>query len=280
MLSNESPADGANVNDPPLDLSIDVEDVGLGDYDAVDVEFYDASDNSQIGATQILSSNGTATVTWTDPDTGLNEWYVEAEDTFGNSVTSNTFEVTIPEVLTLRDVNDPDTVLTSPTIDATVRFYESETGDTAVYPRTPQAGQIDMSGLPSDQEFVVGVVDSSETYAQRLTLLDSIFQQQEIYLLNSSADTAVATLVLQDRTGEFETGSTALQIERSVNTTGSPDGEEEYVTVAGDVIGTQLTFSTTLEEDVRYRVSVENDQGDRRTLGSFVLQGDRVINLI
>jgi hypothetical protein len=43
------------------------------------------------------------------------------------------------------------------------------------------------------------------------------------------------------------------------------------------VIGTQLTFSTTLEQDVRYRVSVENDQGDRRTLGSFVLQGDRVI---
>jgi hypothetical protein len=31
---------------------------------------------------------------------------------------------------------------------------------------------------------------------------------------------------------------------------------------------------------VRYRVSVENDQGDRRNLGSFVLQGDRVINLI
>ena len=280
VLSNESPADGSEVNDPPLDLSIDVEDVGLGDYDAVDVEFYDASDDTQIGATQILSSNGTATVTWTDPDTGQNEWYVEAEDTFGNSVTSNTFQVTIPEVLTLRDVNDPDTVLTSPTIDATVRFYESETGDTAVYPRTPQAGQIDMSGLPSDQEFVVGVVDSSETYAQRLTLLDSIFQQQEIYLLNSSADTAVATLVLQDRTGEFETGSTALQIERSVNTTDSPDGEEEYVTVAGDVIGTQLTFSTTLEQDVRYRVSVENDEGDRRTLGSFVLQGDRVINLI
>jgi hypothetical protein len=52
------------------------------------------------------------------------------------------------------------------------------------------------------------------------------------------------------------------------------------VTVAGDVIGTQLTFSTTLEQDVRYRVAVENDQGDRRTLGSFVLQGDRVINLI
>jgi len=242
VLSNEQPADGANVNDPPLDLSIDVED--------------------------------------TDPDTGQNQWYVEAEDTFGNSVTSATFEVTIPETLTLRDVNDPNTILTLPTIDATVRFYESETGDTAVYPRTPQAGQIDMSGLPSDQEFVVGVVDSSGTYAQRLTLLDSIFQQQEIYMLNNSAETAVATLILQDRTGEFETGATSVQIERSVNTTDSPAGEEEYVTVAGDVIGTQLTFSTTLEEDVRYRVSVENDQGDRRLLGSFVLQGDRVINLI
>ena len=279
VLSNESPADGANVNQPPLTLSIDVEDVGLGDYDSVTVDFKDNSDDSTIGS-QTLTSNGTATVTWSDPSTGLNEWYVEADDTFGNSVQSNVFQVTIPELLTLRDVNDPDTILTSPTLDATVRFYESETGDTAVYPRTPQNGQIDMSGLPSDQEFVVGVVDSSDTYAQRLTLLDSIFQQQEIYLLNNSADTAVATLILQDRTGEFETGATSVQIERSVNTTDSPQGEEEYVTVAGDVIGTQLTFSTTLKQDVRYRVAVENDQGDRRTLGSFVLQGDRVINLI
>jgi hypothetical protein len=279
VLSDESPADGANVNQPPLTLSIDVEDVGLGDYDTVTVTFKDNSDNSTIGS-ETLTSNGTATVTWSDPDTGLNEWYVEADDTFGNSLESNVFQVTIPELLTLRDVNDPDTILTSPTIDATVRFFESETGDTAVFPRTPQNGQIDMAGLPSDQEFVVGVIDSSDTYAQRLTLLDSIFQQQEIYLLNNSADTAVATLILQDRTGEFETGATSVQIERSVNTTDSPQGEEEYVTVAGDVIGTQLTFSTTLEQDIRYRVAVENDKGDRRTLGSFVLQGDRVINLI
>jgi methionine-rich copper-binding protein CopC len=279
VVTNETPADNSNVNDPPLTLSVDVTDAGLGDYDTVTVTFKDASDNSTIG-TDTLTANGTASVTWSDPDTGANQWYVEAADTFGSTTQTANFTVTIPEVLTLRDVNDPNTVLTSPTIDATVRFYESETGDTAVYPRTPQNGQIDMQGLPADQEFVVGVVDSAGNYAQRLTLLNSIFDQQEIYLLNTSADTAVATLVLQDRTGEFETGATSVQIERSVNTTDSPAGEEEYVTVAGDVIGTQLTFSTTLEQDVRYRVSVENDQGDRRNLGSFVLQGDRVINLI
>jgi len=245
----------------------------------VTVTFKDASDDSTIG-TDTLTANGTASTTWSDPNTGANQWYVEAGDTFGSTTTTANFTVTIPEILTLRDVNDPNTVLTSPTIDATVRFYESESGDTAVYPRTPQNGEINMQGLPTNQEFVVGVVDSSDNYAQRLTLLNSIFDQQEIYLLNNSADTAVATLLLQDRTGEFETGATSVQIERSVNTTNSPGGEEEYVTVAGDVIGTQLTFSTTLEQDVRYRVSVENDQGDRRNLGSFVLQGDRVINLI
>jgi hypothetical protein len=279
VVSNETPADNTNVNEPPLTLSVDVTDAGLGDYDTVTVTFKDASDDSTIG-TDTLTANGTASTTWSDPDTGANQWYVEAADTFGSTTQTADFSVTIPEVLTLRDVNDPNTVLTSPTIDATVRFYESETGDTAVYPRTPQNGQIDMQGLPAEQEFVVGVVDSADNFAQRLTLLNSIFDQQEIYLLNNSADTAVATLVLQDRTGEFETGATSVQIERSVNTTNSPAGEEEYVTVAGDVIGTQLTFSTTLEQDVRYRVSVENDQGDRRNLGSFVLQGDRVINLI
>jgi hypothetical protein len=279
VFGAESPGDGTQVSEPPLNLSINVTDAGLGDYDTVTVEFYDASDDSLIGS-DTLTANGSASTTWSDPASGANQWYAEASDTFGNDVTSSTFTVTIPELLTLRDVNDPGTILQSPTIEATVRFYESEPGDSTVYPRTPSNGEIDMSGLPTQQEFVVGVDDSSDTYAQRLTLLDSIFQQQEVYLLNNSADTAIATLLIEDRTGAFETGETSIQIERSVNTTGSPAGEEEYIVVAGDVIGTQLEFSTTLEQDVRYRVTVENDVGDSRQLGSFTLQQDRVIRLV
>jgi len=279
VFGAESPVDGTAVSEPPLNLSINVTDAGLGDYDTVTVEFYDASDDSLIDS-DTLSANGSASATWSDPDSGDNQWYAEASDTFGSTVTSSTFTVTIPEILTLRDVNEPGTILQSPSIEATVRFYESEPGDSTVYPRTPSNGEIDMTGLPTQQEFVVGVDDSSDTYAQRLTLLESIFQQQEVYLLNNSADTAIATLLIEDRTGAFETGETSIQIERSVNTTGSPAGEEEYVVVAGDVIGTQLEFSTTLEQDVRYRVTVENDVGDSRQLGSFTLQQDRVIRLV
>jgi len=51
------------------------------------------------------------------------------------------------------------------------------------------------------------------------------------------------------------------------------------VIVAGDVIGSQLSFETELQQDVRYRVRVQNDLGETRELGAFTARLDQVVEL-
>jgi len=51
------------------------------------------------------------------------------------------------------------------------------------------------------------------------------------------------------------------------------------VVVAGDVIGSQLSFETELQQDVRYRVRVQNDIGETRELGAFTARLDQVVDL-
>ncbi|MDY6774697.1 MAG: hypothetical protein SV253_01185, partial [Halobacteria archaeon] len=82
-----------------LDLSVDVSDPEFSTGDEVTVTFY--VDGSQIGS-KTVSSNGTVSGTWLDASTGNHSWHVEAEDSFGETATSESFSVDIvnhaPEV--------------------------------------------------------------------------------------------------------------------------------------------------------------------------------------
>jgi hypothetical protein len=275
-ITGFSPEDDAALSEGPVDIEVDVEDPNLGSVDNVDVEFFDG-DGNQIGSTQTLSNNGTATVTYSSLLGGDNEWSASVSDSFGNTVNTSTLSFQIPDELTLRDVNDPTDIVDDAAVDATVRFYEEDDDD--VYPRTPTNGVIDMQGLPVNQPFVVGVRDDSDTYVSRLTLIDTIFEQQSVYLINSSVDTAIIQFTIEDRTGQFAGPGTKLQIRRAINTTTSPPDQEEYVIVAGDVVGAQLQFETELEQNVRYRVRIQNEQGETRQLGAFTARIDQVIGL-
>jgi hypothetical protein len=125
----------------------------------------------------------------------------------------------------------------------------------------------------------VGIRDDSDTYVSRLTLIDTIFEQQSVYLINASVDTAIIRFNIEDRTGQFAGTGTKIQIRRAINTTTSPADQEEYVIVAGDVVGSQLQFETELEQDVRYRVRIQNENGETRQLGAFTARVDQVIGL-
>jgi len=139
---------------------------------------------------------------------------------------------------------------------------------------------VDMTWLPVDESFVVGVRDGNGTYLSRLTLIDTIFQHQSVYLINGSeVDTAVVRFEIEDRTGQFAGAGTELQIRRAINTTDSPADQEEYVVVAGDNVGSQLSFETELEQDVRYRITIQNAAGETRQLGAFTARLDQVVGL-
>jgi len=275
-LVDFAPEDGALISEGPVDIEVEVADTNLGSGDSVDVTFTDGAGNT-IGSTQTLTSNGTASVTYGSLLGGENQWSATISDSFGNQLNTSTFSFKIPDELTLRDVSDPTNIIDEAGVDATVRFYEE--GDDDVYPRSPTNGVIDMQGLPVNQPFVVGVRDDSDTYISRLTLIDTIFEQQSVYLINSTLDTAIIQFTIEDRTGQFAGAGTKIQIRRAINTTTSPADQEEYVIVAGDVVGAQLQFETELEQDVRYRVRIENEQGETRQLGAFTARVDQVIGL-
>jgi hypothetical protein len=274
VITDTRPEDGKLISEGPVDLEVDVTDVNVGS--GVTVEFYDGN-NTSLG-NQTLTENGTASVQHPSLLMGQNLWYAEVSDTFGNTETTDTFVFSIPDELVLRDVNDPQNAITDANVDVTVRYYEED--GVLVYPRDANNGVIDMSGLPTDEEFVVGVQDDSDTYVSRLTLIDTIFEQQDVYLLKNDTQRALVRFNINDRTGDFESGTTELQILRAVDAPGTPNETEQYVIVAGDVIGGQLSFEAELEQDVRYRVRVSNEEGDTRDLGSFRAKVDQVVNLV
>lgn len=276
VIGDTRPPDAKLISEGPVNLEVDITDANMGGADSVTVEFYDG--NNTLLGDETLNQNGTASIQHPSLLMGDNLWYAEVTDTFGNSQTTQTFVFSIPDELVLRDVNDPQNIINDSNVDVTVRYYEED--GVLVYPRDATNGVIDMSGLPSDKEFVVGVTDDSGTYLSRLTLIPTIFEQQDVYLIKNDTDTALVRFNLQDRTGDFESGTTELQILRSLNATGTPANTERYVIVAGDVIGGQLSFESQLEQDVRYRVRVTNENGDTRDLGAFRAKVDQVVNLV
>jgi len=274
VIENITPADGQRITSGPVTITANVSDSSLPGGDTVTVEFSNATSTF---STQNLSSNGTVSATVPGIVGGTNVYTLNVSDTFGNQITSGTRSFKVPAELTLRNVNDASDILDDANVDATVRFFEEE-GD-RVFPRNPTNGVIDMSGLPVNEPFVVGIRDANDTYISRLTLIDTIFEQQSVYLINSSVDTAIIRFTIEDRTGQFSGEGTKLQVRRAINTTTSPADEEEYVIVAGDIVGSQLQFEAELEQDVRYRVRIQNGEGETRQLGAFTARVDQVISL-
>jgi len=85
LSPDPTPSDGAtNVSTSPT-LEVDVSDP---DGNSIDVTFYDASDDSEIGTDTNVSDGGTASVDWTGRDNGTAyDWYAVADD--GNDTTES-----------------------------------------------------------------------------------------------------------------------------------------------------------------------------------------------
>jgi hypothetical protein len=212
----------------------------------------------------------------TDVDTnevvGVAESEPDGNVTFVNIDPGNRRVAIEDFVIEVRSVENADLVKNA---SVEVRLFEQDS-DT-VFVRNSTNGLIGTSDLPADSSFAITA--RAPGFVERQTFIESPRQQQEIYLLNSSKTTRLTRFDIEDRTGDFQDG-VRVQIERPINTTDSLANEEEQQIVAGDIAGSQLEFETSLEEDVRYRISVANGQGQERQLGSFFVKTNRVINLV
>jgi hypothetical protein len=146
------------------------------------------------------------------------------------------------------------------------RFF-SGGGD--VIQREVTNGTVSLAGLPNDKPVIVTVKESNADYTYRRILLKSIVETSEIYLLPTDVPSAEVVFELEDRTNRFDAESTRLFIQKPI----TRNGNTKYRTISGDRFGSNGEFPTILIDSSRYRLVIENSQGERRVLGSYTVQG-------
>jgi len=264
-LSNPQPEDGSIAEESNIELSVDVDDPDFDSAagDEVTVTFYD-NDDEEIGS-DTLTESGTATTTWDAPNIDENMWYVEAEDDYGNTADLGPFSIFTPSEIEIFNESSPDQLVET-NADATVTFF----GGDEVFERDVENGVVDMSGLPNE-EFVISV--NVDGYVTRQTIIESIIEQQEVYLLPEEVDAVDVRFRLSDPTGQFVEEDSRLFIERPI----TRDGSTIYRTIAADEFGAN-GYGVLLERDQRYRLRVQNEDGNERTF-TFTAQTDESVEL-
>lgn len=268
-LSNPQPPDGTTISDYDANLSVDLEDADFGSPgDNVTVVFHDLSDGSEIHNVTV-SANQTIETTWSNLDLGANEWNVTAADQFSNSDSLGPFTVNTPHELEIRDEETLE-LLDNTTSNITVQFFPGD--DSEIVTRETDDGNVSLQGLPSGVELIVSA--DVDGYHNRRIVIRDIAVQQTIYLLNESSASVDVTFELDDLTGNFPVETTQLIIEAPIEVNGST----RWRVLAADEFGVG-GFTSTLQQDGRFRLRVRNADGDERVLGSYVASQSEVRTL-
>lgn len=279
-----SPSGGTQLTDREVDLSIQVNDSDFATTqdDSVTVTYWtqapSASSFSKEGTTTI-TSNGSATLSATFDEGGDWKWYATAEDSYGTSSAHNstTSTFTVPATLTIR--NETPVHGKVDTVSVEIIFYEDEQTTPTIVNRTVTNGEVDLSGLPTGSEFAVSVEASG--YHNRTVLVESIYDQDTIYMLQTSTTSHEVTFSVSDNTGNFPAKNTELIVQRAINDSiydANGDGFN-WTNIAGDDLGADEALTADLEADHRYRILVQNEAGDQRVLGAFTPTQDATVNL-
>lgn len=274
QLSNASPEDESDVTETPVELAIDLEDADFDEDrgDEVTLEWF-LNDESYDTTTHTQNETATITIDSDDLETGENTWYVTAEDGYSNTdraPDSGTYTFNTPDTLEIYNESAPDTLVDGD-VEVTLRFYRE--GEDEVIERSTSDGTVSMEGLPPDDEFLVTA--EADGYVDRRILIRSLFDQQEVFLLPEEEETATIIFQLDDDTGDFPATETRLFIDRALNRS----GETRYRTIVSDHFDSTQELPIELEDDVRYRLRIENEEGQVRSLGSYTTTGDDTARL-
>jgi hypothetical protein len=264
-----------------LDRSVTIED---GDANLLQVRNYSvdngnedlayASDNGLTVTLDGFDSIGVAAV---DADTGEP---LDSENVGGDG--EATFELpdgqrairfeAVPSELQVRNELKPAQLITE---NATLTARLFADGD-VIAERDVTNGTVSLAGVPLDEEIIITVREENADYVYRRILIESAIQTSEIYLLPTDEPSAQVRFQLRDDTGRFgDSGNTRFFVEKPVTRDYDGDGTNEtrYQVISGDRIGADGEFPTILVDSQRYRLRVENDEGEQRVLGSYVVQG-------
>ncbi|GAA0293946.1 hypothetical protein [Halarchaeum salinum] len=258
-ISNATPTGNLQTRSPTLSLNVDDPTFGTAQGDSLTVKWF--LDGEQVG-TSTTSSAGTVTHQVDSRFGGGNHtWHAEVTDDYGVTTTSTTQSISIPAKLSIRPINEPMELVNNSSVTVTGRFYSGD----IVFEKSTSNGKIDLTGLPFDRTYTL--VLSADGYYRRTVIVDSLFEQDSVYLLNDSKDSYYTEFVLNDLTGKFSGGDvrTKLFLERAINTS---DGLE-WVTVAGDYFGAEGRFEVDLQQEKRYRIRIVGEDNTSRVLGAY-----------
>lgn len=247
----------------PVNISIPVSDTDFslaqGDSVSVAIQTRPSGGSFSTISTQTIASNQTVSANFSPSIGGEYEYRAVLTDSYGHSVTSTTNTFSTPAILTIYRETYDTRVITG--VNVTVRFYtQGDNTAGTVITRTTTNGTVDMSGLPVDQPIVA--VANASGYESRRVFIRSLYQQQRIYLLNTSVDSVETIFQQRDYTGEFPPDATVLEIQRSIN--GS------FQTISGDYFGAAAEYPAVLEVGTRYRLRLYNPvTGATRLLGTY-----------
>lgn len=258
------------VSAAPNQLVVNVSDGFSDDIGAeLDVEFHH---NGDYVGSDTVTNNGQASTDLASSDVkrGANEWRVVVTDSDGNSIES-TYEYSTPTEIDVRDV---ETLEKIDDREVTVSVYRPD-GDEVTTIST-EDGTLDLEEVPSGVELVF--TPEADDYVTRSVIYESSGIERDLYLLPDSEDIdrVLTEFELLDQTGNFAPGETKILIQRAVE---ENEGSRTFTTVAGDYFSSDQRFPVELAQGERYRIAVENKDGDRRSLGSYTAESAGVKEL-
>lgn len=261
-LSNPDPV--GDLSTPPSQLSIQLNDTDYP-YDNHTVEF--TLDGETVATTQANQNKTvTASIDASSLEGGQHSWQVRVEDGYGNVVEKG-YSFRVPDTLQIRNESSPNQLVNNSTVSVT--FFGSDT----VVERQTDDGNVSLEDLPVGGRLIVEA-DATD-YHSRTVVLQSLYQQQSIYLLpdNNETETVEVRFVLEDTTGVFGADST-LYIDRVLN----QSGEKQYRTIVSDEFGVQ-GVTTTLVKGDRYQIRIRSQNGETAMLGSYTADVNETVPL-
>jgi hypothetical protein len=265
-VDNTSATPTGDLNVAQNDFTIDVNDSGfsLTQGDTVTADLY--VDGSLQGS-DTLTSNGTASVTATVSTGGSHTYHWDVNDSYGGETTSQTFTISSPSELEIHQESNPDQLVTNAQVNITA-YYGSE-----VLRRNTSNGKVDLAGFPIDEPIIVRV--QADGYYTRTAVIEDIYQQSTMYILNDSIAAHEIRFDLQDPTGDYPKSDTVLFVERDLNVSGNVS----WKIIAGDNFGIK-GVPVDLEQDERYRIRIKNlDTDTAAVLGSYTAIQSETVTL-
>lgn len=271
--SSGTPTGDLATSSPTLKIGVNDTEFGTAQGDSVTVEFF--VDGNSVG-TDTLTSNGTASVTASNLNGGDHTWHAVATDSYGLSNTSQDFAISIPSNLTIRNETSPHGPITGS--NTSVTFYELADDNPTIIERNDSDGDgnISLSGLPVGSSFAVTV--ETPGYYNRTVLIDDIFTQSNVFLLNKDHSASRITFTIEDTTGAFTGSDAEILVQRAINQSKYNTGGVAWLTISGDRTGAANELVVQLQQNTRHRLKVSNDD-ETRIVGSYTPVGDDAVTL-